>query len=228
MNQDRKEIVLISASPKTTEKSVSEWLASFGEQQMKEERVSINRIHVRKSISKSRTEPDFETMLHADALVFIFPLYIFCLPGMLMRFLQDFYQYYTEHKDEARKPKVYAAVNCGFPECDINMEAVRVIQSFSEKIGASFRFGILIGGGPMVCEAKDAPFMKKILTELGSAFSQIKEDVLDHTRQSVQNIDIAVSFPRKLYFFMGGRGWISSARKNGLKKKDLYRRPYRE
>lgn len=228
MNKDRKEIVLISASPKATEESMSEWLAAFGENQIKEERVSVSRIHVRKSMSKGRTESDFDTMLHADALVFIFPLYIFCLPGMLMRFLQDFDQYYTEHRDETNQIKVYAVVNCGFPEPDINMEAVRVIQSFSEKIEASFRFGILIGGGPMICEEKDAPFMKRILTELESAFSQMKKDILDNARQSVKNVLITVSFPRKLYFFMGGRGWVSSARKSGLKKKDLYRRPYRE
>lgn len=227
MSAEYKEVVLVSASPRLTDKSASEWFSSLGEIQLKEEGIHISRINVRKSISENRTESDFKTMLHGDALVFIFPLYVFCLPGMLMRFLQDFYQYYNQHKDQASSPKVYAVVNCGFPEPDINDEAVRVIRSFSDKINASFRFGILIGGGPMIDGAKDAPFMKRTLTELDSAFILMKRDILD-VQKSVDNVVISVRFPRKLYFFMGGKGWVSLARKNGLKKRDLYRRPYRE
>lgn len=227
MSAEKRKVVLISASPRTTAESMSEWLASSGEDCLKEESIHVSRIHVRESILKGRAEPDFETMLHADVLVFLFPLYIFCLPGMLMCFLQDFSQYYNEHKGEARSAKVYAVVNCGFPEPDINREAVRVIQSFSGKINAVFRFGVLIGSGPMICEAKNAPFMKRTLTELDAAFALMKTDILNTVLQPVENILISVRFPRKLYFFMGGRGWISSARKNGLKKKDLYRKPYR-
>lgn len=228
MNTEKKYIVLISASPKLGNKSMSEWLASLGEEYMKDENIQISRLNVRKSISNSRTESDYETMINADALIFIFPLYIFCLPGMLMRFLQDFYQYYEEHKDKAQNQKVYTVVNCGFPEPEINMEAVRVIKSFSEKINALFRFGLLIGGGPMVFETKDAPFMKKKIMELNDVYKIMKKDVMDDATQPLENINISIQFPRRLYFFMGGRGWISSARKNGLKKKDLYRKPYRE
>ncbi len=227
MSAEKREVVLISASPRTTDESMSEWLASSGEDCLKEECIHISRIHVRESILKGRTEQDFEIMLHADALVFIFPLYIFCLPGLLMRFMQDFYQYYTEHRKEAQRAKVYAVVNCGFPEPDINSEAVRVIQSFSEKINAFFRFGVLIGSGPMICETRNVPFMKRTLAKLNAAFTLMKTDVLNTVQHSADNILISVRFPRKLYFFIGGRGWVLSARKNGLKKMDLYRKPYR-
>lgn len=103
-----------------------------------------------------------------------------------------------------------------------------MIQSFAEKTGAQFRFGVLIGGGTMIYGAKDAPFMKRILAELNAAFRTMQDDILNDAQKPVKNICISVSFPKKLYFFMGGRGWVSSARKNMLKKKDLYRKPYRE
>jgi FMN-dependent NADH-azoreductase len=48
----------------------------------------VQRVRVRDSFAKKRTEADFEAMLRAERVVFIFPLYIFCLPGMLMRYLQ--------------------------------------------------------------------------------------------------------------------------------------------
>lgn len=76
-------------------------------------------------------------MLHADALIFVFPLYIFCLPAILMRFLQDYRRYLTDHTNETGRMLVYAIVNCGFQESDINSEAVRVVRSFSEKSAPS-------------------------------------------------------------------------------------------
>ncbi len=228
MNGESKRVVLISASPKMTEKTTSGQLASMQEVQMKAAGLDVYRVDVRKSLSKGGTQADFEAMLEADALVFTFPLYIFCLPGILMRFLQDYDQFRMQHIDRAREAKVYAVVNCGFPEADINEEAVRVIRSFSRKIGAFFRFGVLIGGGTMVVEAKDAPFMKKTTAKLLGTFDLMVEDILTDSRAPLEAISIQANFPRKLYFFMADRGWFATARKNGLKKKDLYRRPYRQ
>lgn len=228
MSTTKRKIVLISSSPKVSDESMSEWLVLLGENNMKDDCIDTCRINVRKSITKNMAERDFKTMLHADALIFVFPLYYFCLPGMLMRFLQDFYQYYNEHKNGLHNAKVYAVVNCGFLEPDINMEAVQVIKSFAEKIDGTFRFGVLIGGGPMIFETKGAPFMKKILRKLDAAFVLMKKEVVDDDKKSIDNIYISVKFPKKIYFFMGGRGWVSLARKNGLKKRELYRKPYRE
>lgn len=228
MNTEKKNVVLINASPKATNISTSGWLTSFGESCMRGESMHISSISLRKSIATGLTKPDYEAMLNMDALVFIFPLYIYCLPGMLMGFLQDFYQYYNERKDKVGGLKVYAVVNCGFPETDINMEAARVIQSFSEKINASFRFGVFIGKGSMILKTKNKPFMKRTRSEISTAFELLKKDVLYNHKQSIENVHISANFPKKLFFFLGSRHWISEARKNGLRKKDLYRRPYVE
>jgi len=221
-----KNIVFINASPKTADNSVSQYLADFGENRVKEKNIVVSRLNVRKNILAGSTQTDYATIADADAIIFIFPLYIFCLPGILMQYLQDYYQYYIQHEEKVQNTKVYAVVNCGFPEPEINSQAVGVVQTFCAKIHASFRFAVLIGGGPMILEAKEAPFMKRINTESCAAFDLVKEDIQKSTYQSVDNISISVKFPKKLYYFMGGRGWISLARKNGLKKKDLYRKPY--
>jgi hypothetical protein len=226
MNQGIKHVVLISASPKVQEESTSKMLLSLAEGQMDKASIRITKVDVRQSISQRHTEADFEMMLQADALVIAFPLYVFCLPGILIRFLQDYDQYRTQHGTAANNAKVYTIVNCGFPEPGINEEAVRVIQSFSRHIGASFRFAVLIGGGGMLLGAKDAPFMKNTMATLNDAFQRIGKDILSEEQPSIQNVSVFVKFPRKLYFFMGNRNWASSAHKNGLKKKDLYRKPY--
>ena len=118
-------------------------------------------------------------------------------------------------------------MNCGFPEADINAEAVKVIECFSKKIGASFRLGIMIGGGGMLTdEVKDAPFMKKTFTALDNGFRMMAQDIQDDRLDPLQNLSIALNFPRRLYLFMADKSWVDTARKNGLKKKDLYKRPY--
>ncbi|MGE5380499.1 MAG: hypothetical protein ACM3NT_05465 [Methylocystaceae bacterium] len=223
---DVKKVVLLSASPKIGEDSASDLLVDLQDKQMNLNNLMVTRLNVRQCLTRRETETAFAAMSEADGLVITFPLYFFCLPGMLMRFLQDYYEFVLKHREAVRKAKVYAVVNCGFPEADINQEAIRVIKNFSDQIGAQFRMGISIGGGGMLLGAKDAPIMKKTIAELNQAFLTIANDILGYASAIPDNIYIQMRFPRRLYLMSGNLGWISKAHKHGLKKKDLYRAPY--
>ena len=94
-------------------------------------------------------------------------------------------------------------------------------------INAEYRFGILIGSGGMLLGAKGAPFIKTALINLQNAFDEIISDSKNDEHQNLENVLININFPRWLYFFMGDRGFIHDAHKNGLKKKDMVRQPYR-
>ncbi|MBP1762925.1 MAG: putative flavoprotein [Firmicutes bacterium] len=218
-------IVLINASPKINEPSVSEYLVDAVGSCIDEAAASKYFISVRQSITRHKTGEDFAVISKADAIIITFPLYVFCLPGMLMRFLEDYQQYYVENGQNASHAKVYTIVNCGFPEPGINLEAVRVIKSFCQHVNMSFRFGIMIGGGGMLLGTKDAPFMKKTLKSMHDAYATIVQDIENDDLKEMDNISIAMNFPRRLYLFMGNRDWFSQAGKNGLKKKALYKRP---
>ncbi|EGW40843.1 NAD(P)H-dependent oxidoreductase [Desulfosporosinus sp. OT] len=224
-----KNIVLINASPKINEQSVSKEFLEMAGSQIDSDLFSKTFIDVRKSFLTHNLTEDFQTLAKADVMIISFPLYYFCMPGMLTRFLVDYHNYYTASENIKNHVKVYAIVNCGFPEPEINLEAVRVIKSFSQHLNAEFRFGVLIGGGPMMVATKKAPFMKKSVQKLKSAFSSIAADIQHENSTTIDSICIGVDFPfsRRLYYFMGGKGWITLARKNGLKKKDLYKKPYR-
>jgi acetylornithine deacetylase/succinyl-diaminopimelate desuccinylase-like protein len=221
-----KKIVIISASPKAAESSASDDLSAMGKEVMEPAGAEVYRINVRKSLLNKQTEQDYARMLDADALIFIFPLYFFCLPGMLMRFLQDYADYRGQRKENTSAARVYAVINCGFPEPEINEEAAGVIERFSVQTGCRFRFALLIGGGGMLQGAKDAPFMKKIMARIKDAFGLMLQDLSEGGNEPRSNILVSMKFPRRLYFFMGNLGWSSEGKKNGLKKKDLYRTPY--
>jgi len=224
-----KNIILINGSPKTNRnEAASKILIDMAGNKINDDTSNKTFIDVRQSISNKKMDQDYEAMIKADVLIFAFPLYVFCIPGILMRYLEDYYKFYKERKNTNSSPKVYAIVNCGFPEPDINLEAVRVIESFCRHINANFRFGVLIGGGGMLLGAKDAPFMKKTMNELNEAFSAIEQDIKSTEIETINNFSIKMNFPRRLYMFAGDKGWIMTAKKNGLKKKDLYRKPYND
>lgn len=226
MSGEKKLVVFVNGSPKPkSEESVSEMLINMGQEYMNSQELRLETINVRQSLTHKNTEEDFNKLLLADAIIFTFPLYIFCLPGILMRFLQDFQHYWKENGGYRSRVKVYAIVNCGFPESFINEEAVRVIQSFSRQTKAEFGFGTMIGSGGMLLGALDAPFMKGMKGDIIRAFQRIRDGILGG-EESGEAISTRANFPVKLYYFMGNRGWYSEAKKWGLKKKELYRRPY--
>jgi len=224
MNLTTKKIVLISASPKVDQEwAVSDFLARYGEKQLSSEHVETQIIHVRHTIFRHESAAAFEWMQAADALILIFPLYIFCLPAMLTRFLQDFA---SAHPRAVHGARVYAIVNCGFPEPQINEEAMRVIEQFAKHTGRVYLGGVLIGCGGMILGAQGAPFMRPIFRCLDELFERVKGDDSGAGLQNCEVEAITVNFPRSIYFLAGNAGWHSMSRKNHLKRKDLYRKPY--
>lgn len=226
-------VVLVNASPKTkTDPSVSGFLSNMQENYMIASNIAVHHINVRESLSSKNVDRDYELMSRADAIVFNFPLYIFCLPGILMRFLQDYVQYRKDmsfaKEDTCRKhmQRIYTVVNCGFPEAYINEEAVHVIKSFSRQIGAMFRFGVLLGSGGMINGNLELPVMKTMKAGLKESFQLMADDILREGQEPIENKSYEANFPRRLYLFMGNRSWYSAAKKYGLRKKALYQKPY--
>ena len=214
-----KRIVYINASPRTEDITASGSFLHMLEKHFAGCDIEKSSIYVRKSIISHQLDSDFEIMSKANAMVIAFPLYFFCLPGLLTRFIQDYYDYCLKNKIQMHGQKIYAIVNCGFPEADINAEAVKVIQSSSKHVGAEFRFAIMVGSGGMVIGAKNAPFMKKTIATLEQAMELIAQDARSDRLDPVENIQIMVKFPRRLYYFMANKGFEQVANKNGVSKK---------
>ncbi len=224
MSESIKNIVLVSASPKVDQEwAVSSFIAKRSELLLKDESLNVETIFVRNALLHHKTEQAFETLQSADAIVLIFPLYIFCMPAMLTRFLQDFV---VKYPLADRVSRIYAIINCGFPESDINMEAMRVVECFAKQTKREFLGGVMIGGGGMVLAAKDAPFMRPIFALIDEMFARVVHDVCFDKPEPALITEASPNFPKWLYFIGGNSGWKSMARKNKLRSKDLYRRPY--
>ena len=218
-------IVIISGSPKAPGKAVSDILAKETAEALQELRGAQPRvINIRRTLSKHHTEQAFAEMAQADALIIIFPLYVFCLPGITMRFLQQYKAYADSHPEAKGDMSVYAVVNCGFPEPEINGEAVQVISRFAGAIGARFRCGVMIGGGGML--GNPIGPTKKKLKEYRGVVRRIGEDITANRTDKMQDILLDAPISRKLYFTFGNIGWKWQIRKNGKKSEELYAKPY--
>lgn len=220
----KKRIVILSASPKVDQSSaVSAILAKHGKNLLIDEQTEVQTIPVRQVLLHHETAQAYALMASAHAIIVIFPLYFFCMPAMLTRFLQD---YIAAYPKPIARATVYAIINCGFPEPEINREAMRVIDCFARRAGFAFGGGVMVGCGGMIFAAKDAPFMRPVFAAIDGLFLQAKASLPLGSVDEPEVISVAAKFPRALYFLGGNAGWKSTARKNNLTKKDLYRKPY--
>ncbi|MFH1880802.1 MAG: flavodoxin [Bacillota bacterium] len=220
---ERKQVAIISASPKPPGRAASDYLAGLAADALRDENIGVSVINARETLQKHGTDAAFQTMANADALIIIFPLYIFCLPGITMRFLQ-MYRDYAAKLPARKKAAVYSVINCGFPEPEINEEASRVIGRFASAVGAQYCCGVLIGGGGML--TLNVSPAQKARAQYLKTLSRMRAEIAGGVIAPAQSVRLRVNFPRKLYFLMGNMGWRRQIRKNGGKKKDLYRRPY--
>jgi hypothetical protein len=115
-----------------------------------------------------------EELAAADALIVVFPLYTYALPGALMRLFEDYYSYVGSGKEHRRGAKVYAIVNCGFPRPVIFDECIRVLKNFCRRLSLDWRFAVCISGGPVVVVTRRVPLLD---LRLKRAFGRIAADL---------------------------------------------------
>ena len=136
-----------------------------------------------------------ENLTGADAIIFIFPLHNYGLPGALMRLLEDCYRYVKpvdNHKDTA----VYMVVNCAFPRAGETCgEAVRVIRNFCRRLHINWRFAVCVGTGPVVVMTRKVPFL---YPRLKKAYSEIVSDIRSAGRDEKDDYLIKPVIPESI------------------------------
>lgn len=158
------------------------------------------RVSVRAKVSGSYPVEDLLKIANAKAIVFVFPLHNYGLPGALMRLLEDYYQFIRNGSGYNLGAKVYAIVNCGYPKSEKTTgEAVRVIKNFCRRLSLSWRFAICIGTGPVVAMTKRIPFSYRPLKK---AYAQITSDLQGEDNLEKQDYFIKPIIPEAIIAFI--------------------------
>lgn len=218
-----KKVCFINGSPKGVDSS-SFVLIKEIEKMMGNEDYHKFRIHVA-SRSKENVNTDFSNMLDSDILIITFPLYYYALPGVLTGFLEGYYKY-ARTLNTHKQIKVYAVINCGFPEPSHNDTAVQIIENFCSRLNLDWRFAAEIGMGGIIKGTETMPMNGFLKSNIYNGLKAIYTDIQKNEHSHLPNIHAKARFPNWLYLFQGNRGWLTMAKKNGLTKNDLARTPY--
>jgi len=216
-----KNIILLNGSPRT-DGSTSKKLLHLLQERFSSD-CNVAMIDAALSLTGNHSSQDYASMKKADAIIIAFPLYVYCLPGVLTEFLSG-YSDYLKSEELSGKPDVYALINCGFPESRICEDAALVINRFCLEIHAAYRFSILIGSGGMLQPMQKMPFISSIWKHIYQAFDHIVSDISNHDAKT--DIHIDSKMPKKLFYFIAQTSFSFTAKASGLTKEQLYRKPY--
>jgi len=161
-------------------------------------------------------EAFFEEIASASVMVVAFPLYVDGIPSHLLRFLWD-----VKDKIKQKSPDlmVFAVANNGFYEGKQNALALSMIQHFCVAAGIKWGQGLGIGGGGMTAAA---PIGAGPLKRIGIALDTLSASIQGKT--GGEDFFVQPNIPKFLYKIGGHLNWKRKAKKNGLKRSDLYKR----
>ena len=155
-------------------------------------------INVKAKVKDSYPEDILKTISRADAIIMVFPLFTYGIPGAMMRLLEDFYQY-TKGNDYNKATEIYIVVNCGFPRPEIMGELIRVMQNFCRRLSLNWRFAICMGGGPVAAMTMKAPLLN---IKYKRAFSAIVSDIGNGDRGKKDNYFIKPLIPEPVILWI--------------------------
>lgn len=161
------------------------------------------------------------SLARADTLLFSFPLYVDGIPSQLLSCLCQIEQ--AGLWANSSGVRVYAVSNCGFFEGVQNRLALELMQNWCAKAGLTWGQGLGIGGGGALVGFTDIPTGHGPKKDLGAALKRMAQNI--SLGAAAENEFVSINFPRRLYKLMAQLGWRTQVRKNGLRGRDLARRP---
>ncbi|SHO48873.1 NADPH-dependent FMN reductase family protein [Anaerocolumna xylanovorans] len=209
-------IAIIDGSPKSKDSASSFFIKKLEPMISSENEISHYNISKKPLVSEQ-----YQELCRMDALIFAFPLYIDAIPSHLFRMLATLEEYI---KKECQKTiYVYAIINNGFYEGKQNHIAIKILQNWCMRTGLQFGQAIGQGAGEMMHFVEKVPLGHGPLKNLGENLNHLADTINSHNTGAT--IVFSPNFPRfawkfnAVHFF-----WNQSAKKNGLRKKDILRR----
>lgn len=204
-------ISIINGSPKL-EKSTSGLMIEYLIPLLGENEITIHHLNKVNYAKDQLIEIEI-----CDVLIFAFPLYVDSIPAHLLRFLVEL----EKRKSISDNTIVYCIINNGFFEGKQNHIALAQMKNWCKTMGLTWGQGIGVGSGEMLPFLKDIPLGHGPNKNLGKAIHELAHNIA--ALDSGKDLFISPNWPRFLWKMQASSFfWYPSAKKNGLKRKDLF------
>ncbi|HZK87662.1 MAG TPA: hypothetical protein VFC27_00795 [Anaerovoracaceae bacterium] len=159
-------------------------------------------------LNKNNYDEISKELFSAQTAILIFPLYVDCIPSILLGFLNRLEKLGEKYKS---RPTVYIIINCGFIENEQNEVAISMMEYYLKK--NSFRYGgvLSIGSGEAIL---DSPFR-------GMVTGKIKK--IAKAIENGETISIKTQMPISKGFFVkaGNKYWSIKGASHGKTKMEM-------
>ena len=163
-----------------------------------------------------------ELLSSCQKIILGMPLYADGAPSSVLRLMEKMEK--KEKQSGAIKKQIYVVANMGFYESRQIKNLLGMVKAWSEKCGYEYCGGVAVGAGEMLGKMIQIPDASKTyardvalaLEKLGGAISA-SEGVADIFAD-------AYKFSRFLYLVYGNHGWTKTAKRNGLSKREVFKR----
>lgn len=159
---------------------------------------------------------EYDDIKDIENLIIAFPLYVDGIPSHLLDWMKHIESIMKNNINEVR---VYIIINCGFIEPHQNRYAIEIMKNWCKKSNLTFYGGIALGGGGMT---HASPIGKGPNKNIGKALEELARNIKNKEYRDI--VLVKPNFPRFLYIKAAHIGWKKQGKKNGLEKRDLYRK----
>jgi len=179
-----------------------------------------HKVKIFKCGTKELSNEMLKEIISADALVLAFPLFVYTMPSETLKMLIELEKIIKQ--EQANNLIMYTIINNGFYEGKQNDAAFEIIKHWCEHSGVKFGGGIGQGAGEMITQTKNLPITKSPFSNLSRGLQELVKKI--ELKEPFEIMYLSPYFPKFLWKFMAVRYWIKTAKKNGLKKKDLIKK----
>lgn len=216
-------VVLIGSAKRTT--STSESLSDYLVKRLAESDIPSRKFLIHRAVKSAEGLADLlEAVDSAGLLILAFPLYVDCLPYLMIQCLERIAALGPSKRKEPQK--VLALVNCGFPEAGNCSTALAICRRFAEETARSWAAGLALGGGEAIGgrPLEEARGLNRNVKRSLDLVAEMLAKGLPVPDEAARLMSKAL-VPNWLYTWIGSRRWKKTARKYGTRGR-LHARPY--
>jgi len=230
--------LLIVGSPKIEQRSTSSILGEYLIELMKSSGWKTEVLTLKGSLNREKGQIELCSAVdRSDLIILAFPLYIDALPYLVTKA----FEVIARHKKTSlgKKPQnIFTIINNGFPEFHQNALALAICRFFSDQTGISWAGALALGTGKAIGGEQEltktkrsGPPVKHVIEALDKAGADLAKGRA--VSLNVQSLISKTPIPvvpfgiwRWMFTKLGGQGWKRQAFENGIRKEEMYEKPY--